>query len=80
MTNFNEHLKLSTWNYQIMELQGEALIIELKTYTRQTIITWLQWNDPNGIYEDKLSLKEFGKVLTLKEEIEIILRQIKENH
>ena len=79
MTNFNEHLKFSSWNYQILELEDETLLKELETCSRQTIITWLQWNDPNGIYEDKLSLKEFGKVLPLKEGIKIILRQIKEN-
>ena len=62
-----------------MELQGEALFRELKTYTRETIISWLQWNDPNGIYTDDLSLQEFGNMISREEGMQIIIRQIEEN-
>lgn len=79
MTNFNEHLKLSSWNYQIMELENEALRKELETCSRQTIINWLQWNDRNGIYADDLSFQEFGSIMTREEGMEIMIRQIEEN-
>ncbi len=79
MTDFNEHLRLSSWNYRIMDLKGEELLHELETYTRETIIRWLKWNDLNGIYSDELSLKEFGCTMSREEGIEIMIRQIEEN-
>jgi hypothetical protein len=38
MTNLSDHLKFSSWNYQIMELQGDSLLKELETCSRETII------------------------------------------
>lgn len=35
--------------------------------TREEIIGWLMWNDPNGIYNDDHSLAEDRKPLTLDE-------------
>jgi hypothetical protein len=37
------------------------------------------WNDPNGIYSDEDSLKEFGSIMTMEEGLEIMLRHAKEN-
>lgn len=79
MTDFNNHLRLSAWNYRIMELLGDELLHELENCTRETIISWLQWNDPNGIYSDELSLKEFGCMMSREEGKEIMIRQIEEN-
>lgn len=74
--DFNNHLKLSNWNYKIMVLRGNELMNELNSYSRETIIKWLQWNDRNGVYTDEQSLKEFGNILSREEGIEIMYRQI----
>ena len=74
--DFNEHLKLSGWNYRIMKLRGDELVNEMNRCSRETIISWLQWNDQNGVYTDKQSLKEFGNILSREEGIEIMTRQI----
>lgn len=74
--DFNNHLKLSAWNYRIMELQGDELMNEINSCSRETIINWLQWNDRNGIYTDEQSMKEFGNILSREEGIEIMTRQI----
>ncbi len=79
MIGFNENLRLSFWNYRIMELRDEELLKEIETCTRETIIEWLQWNYPNGIYTDELSRKEFGNVMSREEGMEIMIRQIEEN-
>lgn len=47
--------------------------------SREEIISWLSWNDNNGIYTDKESLKEFGGKMSKQEGIEIMKRQIEEN-
>ncbi len=79
MIGFNENLRLSFWNYRIMELRDEELLKEIETCTLENIIEWLQWNDPNGIYTDELSRKEFGNVMSREEGMEIMIRQIEEN-
>lgn len=45
---------------------------------RQSVITWLCWNDPNGIYADEDTQAEQQKPLTLAESLEICLRQLKD--
>ena len=45
---------------------------------RETLIEWLELNDPNGTYADDESLSEFGAVMTLHEAWEIIERQTEE--
>lgn len=59
-----------------MEKTGEELKSEISNLTRSDIIDWLQWNDPNGIYTDELSLQEFGEVMTREEGIQLIIKQI----
>jgi len=46
MNGFNEHLRLSSWNYRILELPHEELLKEIEICNRETIIEWLLWNDP----------------------------------
>lgn len=75
----NEVNKLSHPNYKIMELKGEALKLELQLWTRMDLISWLSWNDRNGIYSDEQSLLEFENILSKEEAIEIMFRQITEN-
>jgi hypothetical protein len=65
-------------NYKLMELNGIDLEKELKNKSRIELIEWLCWNDSNGVYDDEQSLREFGNVVSKKEAIEIIIKQIKE--
>ncbi|MBL0050942.1 MAG: hypothetical protein IPP29_05135 [Bacteroidetes bacterium] len=46
--------------------------------SREEIIDWLKWNDPNGVYRDEQSIAEFGRPVTKPEAEEIMLRQILE--
>jgi hypothetical protein len=66
-------------NYRITFLNEEALRNELKSWDREDLISWLKWNDPNGIYRDEESMDEIGSILTHEEGVEIIVRQIIQN-
>lgn len=48
----------------------------LKKMNRTSLINWLCKNDPNGVYKDSDSVREFGNKLKKSECIEIILNQI----
>lgn len=81
MTQYaNEAEKLKDPYYQIMELSPTDLKNELETWTRLELIDWLCWNDSNGVYTDEDSLAEFNNILGKEEAIEIIMRQIAEEH
>lgn len=72
--------KKSGYTYQqLTEISAEALLLLVNAMNRKDIIEWLAWNDPNGIYHDEQSLKEFGNVMSLTEGLEILLRQVEEN-
>ena len=62
--------------YQIMDLKEEQLHHFLTLATREEVIDWLQWNDPNGTYTDTLSISEFGEILSKSDGIEIIKEQL----
>ena len=62
--------------YSIMDLEPSQLEIELKNWSRETLINWLVWNDPNGVYRDVDSKREFNNVLQKEEAIEVIRNQI----
>lgn len=79
MKSYNDYEKLRHPNYQIMELNGDALEAELKKWSRLELIEWLNWNDSNGVYKDEDSLREFDNILSKEEAIEIITRQIEES-
>lgn len=64
--------------YKLMELRGDALQLKLNSWSRNELITWLKWNDPNGVYRDEDSLREFDNILGKPEAMEIITRQITE--
>lgn len=64
--------------YKLMDLRENKLQNELNTWSREDLITWLSWNDRNGVYTDEDSLQEFDNILGKKEAIEIITRQIME--
>jgi hypothetical protein len=67
-------------NYRYFFMSEDELRNELKTWTRQDLINWLQWNDKNGIYDDKQSMKEMGQIMTYDEGVQIMINQIIQNN
>ncbi len=63
------------------DLTGEALTEYVNSLTRDQVIEWLCWNDPNGIYRDEeyKADDQSEKVLTLDEVKEMMIRQITSN-
>ncbi len=59
-----ERKRKSDWRYQIMELSETKLKSELLNWSREKMIIWLNWNDPNGIWTDEDSIAENMKPLT----------------
>lgn len=70
----SEYFKLQQWRYRIMDFQENDLLQEIKGMSREALIEWLAWNDKNGIYTDKESKQEFGKILSKREGGEIMFR------
>lgn len=77
-TYLTDREKASHPYYIIMTLEEKDLLKELNSWTRLELIDWLAWNDSNGIYRDKISLAEFGEILSKEEAIKIMARQILE--
>lgn len=77
-SNIEDARKLQDPYYKLMELRGDELELKLNSWSRRELINWLSWNDPNGVYEDEDSLREFDNILGKSEAIEIITRQIME--
>ena len=48
---------------------------EVKEMTREQLIEVLEWNDPNGVYNDEDSILEFGEIMSREEAEMIIIRQ-----
>jgi hypothetical protein len=72
--------KNSGYRYEsLTEISEANLILLIHAMSREDIIEWLSWNDPNGIYHDQQSLKELGNIMTHEEGLEILLRQVDEN-
>lgn len=72
--------KTSGYHYgDIIDLSEEKLIPLINAMSRHDLVEWLSWNDPSGIYSDEQSLKEFDKIMSREEGIEILLRQCEEN-
>lgn len=61
-----------------LDLPKDILIKEVNKLSREELIDWLCWNDPNGIYRDEDSLNELGNVMTVEEGREIMIRQLSE--
>lgn len=52
---------------------------KINSYSRETLIDWLSWNDPNGIYSDDASIREFGSVMSKEEAVFLVCKQMFEN-
>ena len=63
------------FNKNWMEAIEESDLINL---TREELISWLCWNDPNGVYRDEESIAEFGEIMPYEEAYWVALRQINE--
>jgi hypothetical protein len=72
----DKEFSLGLTYYEIMDLPEEHLGRFLMETPREEIIDWLQWNDPNGVYRDEDSMREFDNILSKEEGIEIIKRQV----
>jgi hypothetical protein len=59
-----------------MEMDIYTLNLTLDQMSRLELIDWLEWNDRNGVYNDKQSMAEFGNILSKEEAISIIVKQI----
>ncbi|RYU91807.1 hypothetical protein [Emticicia agri] len=67
-------------NFQnIIDAPNEILNNFFNEVSREELISWLSWNDRNGIYEDRYSIMEFGNVMTKEKGIEIMRKQIEES-
>ncbi len=62
--------------YSIMEADDEALNRFFDEVTREELILWLCWNDPNGVYTDQDSMSEFERIMTKEEGIECMKNQL----
>ena len=67
-------------NYRFIFMNEVELRTELKNWSRNDLIEWLTWNDPNGIYNDEQSMDELGNVMTYEEGVEIMINQIIQNN
>lgn len=63
----------------LVTIREDELAELIRDMSRNDIIQWLCWNDPNGIYTDERSIKEFENILTKEKAAEILLRQCEEN-
>lgn len=74
------HGQLPANYHEIAEkLTGKPLEAYVNSLSREDLIKWLSWNDPNGIYSDEQSRYELGTIITLEEGREIMIRQISDN-
>ncbi|TSD67632.1 hypothetical protein FFF34_009670 [Inquilinus sp. KBS0705] len=72
--------KTNNYSYdKVVEIGKTELVLLLNGLSREDMIEWLMWNDPNGVYGDDQSMKEFGNVMSKDEGMEIILRQAEDN-
>ncbi len=67
-------------NYTYILMNEVELRRELKSWNRQNLIDWLNWNDPNGVYKDDQSIDELGAIMTYDEGVEIMINQIFEKN
>lgn len=66
------------WRYKVMELSKISLEEELNCWSREKLISWLNWNDPNGIWSDEESIAERYEPLTRETACSYILKLLTE--
>jgi len=65
--------------YSIMDAPDEVLNKFFEDATREELISWLSWNDKNGVYNDEDHQNEFGCLMTKEDGIENMKNQILPN-
>lgn len=70
-------LKHNLTFYSIMDASEEKLNSFINDVTREELIIWLSWNDPNGVYNDEDSMSEFERIMTKEEGIECMKNQLR---
>ena len=63
-------------NSNILDLEGDKLKLAISKLSRESIINWLENNDPHGEYDDDTMMQENGKPLLWKEAAAIMFNQI----
>ena len=79
-TNFEKYLRDRDWRHLFITLRGKELNKEISFLSRKQIISWLEWEDPDGVYSDADSRREFGSIMSRKEGVEIITRHIEKGY
>lgn len=74
-----EHLRNTDWRYQVMELSEADLENELSTWPKEKIISWLDWNDPNGIWTDEDAIAEGYEPFTKESAKEYLIKMLSRN-
>lgn len=69
-------IKLNITFYSIMDATTDDLDKFFNDVTRDELILWLSWNDPNGIYTDSESYKEFGSIMSREEGLQCMKNQL----
>ena len=68
-SSINGEARFAWW----FESQHMRLLVD---GTREDLIAWLCWNDPNGTYTDRDSLAEGMRAMTLEEARSIMRNQV----
>ena len=79
-TNYEEYKRDKDWRQLFITMRGKELKKEISFLSRKQIISWLEWEDPDGVYSDADSRREFGSVMSRKEGVEIMTRHIEEEY
>ncbi len=72
----NTFIKYGLTFYSIMDAPIEVLNKFFAEASREELISWLSWNDKNGVYDDENHLNEFGCLMTKEDGIENMKNQI----
>lgn len=75
MNNLQEIIQRQP-NYRLFFMDEPSLRQELQNWKREELITWLSWNDPNGVYRDDESMAELGNIMTYEEGIQLVVKQV----
>lgn len=75
MISFHMVMSLQKTVIYINNMYDNLTKADILKMSREDLIKVLEWNDPNGIYNDDASLSEGLPIITKQECIEIIINQ-----
>ena len=62
----------------LADADNDTINLILKEASREELISWLMWNDPNGIYSDEASMAEYGVPMEKSEAVKLMRNQLSE--